>query len=77
VTPANPNSFSGSYEEGWDPDAEVPYLTGDDAFVSIPSPESWASKAAYARDQGVAGLMHWEDAQDQNELLLDGTLGGD
>jgi chitinase len=69
--------ISDSYEEGWDADAEVPYLTDDDSFVSIPSPESWANKAADARQRGIAGLMYWEDSQDQNELLLDGILDGD
>lgn len=61
-----------SYDEGWDPDAEVPYLAGDGVFVSVPSPASWANKTAYARDRGIAGLMYWEDSQDQNDLLLDG-----
>lgn len=63
----NPN-----YEELWDNDCNVPYLYSatDRTFITYDNPTSIANKIAYAKEKGFAGVMYWQDAQDDGDTLV-------
>jgi chitinase len=44
--------------------SKVPYLYNGSSFISYDDPESIERKAAYIREQGLAGAMIWELSQD-------------
>jgi GH18 family chitinase/outer membrane protein assembly factor BamB len=67
-------SYSGAgYEGYWHPAAKVPwmYSTAEDRFVTYENPESIGHKVDYTLDNGFAGVMIWELADDSDGKLLD------
>lgn len=54
--------------------AQVPYLSGNSAFLSYDDPQSVAAKAITARDLGLLGFGAWELSQDAGTDLLDSAL---
>lgn len=58
------------YQYTWDEQAQVSYLYNDQqkVFVSYDDARSIALKAAFARQQGLGGLMAWELSGDNGEL---------
>lgn len=69
----NPN-----YQEYWDSDCQVPYLYNatEKIFVTYDNPTSIALKIKYAADNGFAGVMYWQDAQDSDDVLFDAIISG-
>ena len=61
-TPFYPRILSktGSWTEGWDAEAMVPYRYTNGFFISYDNPRSVALKAKYVRDNGLAGVIVWE-----------------
>lgn len=60
----------GLFNQHWDAQAEVPYLTGNgvlQSFVSYDNPESIALKAQYAVDNNARGVIIWEITGDYLE----------
>ncbi|GEM44905.1 hypothetical protein DC3_05400 [Deinococcus cellulosilyticus NBRC 106333 = KACC 11606] len=62
-------------ESGFEPfyhlEAEVPYLFNPDSgeFITYENPRSIRSKVFYGKARGLQGVMFWELAQDNGELL--------
>ena len=69
----NPN-----YEQLWDNVCQVPYLysSTDKTFITYDSPESIALKCEYAANKGFAGVMYWQDAQDNGDDLFNAVING-
>ena len=67
---------SGNYTYHWDETAQAPYLIGPDRFVSFDDPSSMRLKGAYARENGLAGMMYWEYTQDSSGALLQAMSEG-
>lgn len=61
------------WERHWDAQAQVPYLwnPGERRLISYDDPQSLAIKAEYIKQNGLGGVMYWEQRQDDNEQLLD------
>jgi len=49
----------GSWTEGWDDNAKVPYLTKGNYFLSFDNERSIGLKAQYVVDKGLAGTIVW------------------
>lgn len=64
---------SDDWEYHYDRAAGVPYLLhkDGDVFVSYDNPRSIAEKSAYIIEQGLAGMMYWENGHDATGALLD------
>jgi chitinase len=60
----------GSYTRYWDEKAMAPYLFSGKTFISYEDEESIAAKGAYAKDNGLMGIMFWEYGQDTTGTLL-------
>ncbi|QYR21072.1 glycoside hydrolase family 18 protein [Paenibacillus sp. sptzw28] len=57
--------------------AKVPYLYNGSSFISYDDPESIGYKAAYIKQQGLAGAMIWDLSQDtDNHDLLNSLYRG-
>lgn len=54
----------------WDDHAKAPYLWNGKHFITYDDPESLGHKAAYARDNGLGGVMFWELSQDHDNELV-------
>merc|ERR1719463_482410 len=63
-------NFVGVRERQWNNVSKVPYLTGEDEFISYDDEESIAIKARYGRSRGLGGMMWWEASDDPDGLLL-------
>ena len=69
------------WERHWDEEAQVPWLWNakERRMVSYDDPQSLRIKADYVKQQGLGGIMYWEQRGDDNEQLLDvlhGALHG-
>lgn len=53
------------------PTAEVPYLYGNNVFISFDNPQSIAAKVKFAQYRRLAGAGAWELSQDRNGVLLE------
>ena len=60
-----------TYQQYWNADAHVPWLYDPTSkiFISYDDPQSLAAKAAYVRDNGLAGVMIWEISQGDETLF--------
>ena len=54
----------------FDPEGEVPWLSGEGWYLSYDDPSSIAAKGRYARDLGLRGAGAWELSQDRGGRLL-------
>jgi chitinase len=63
---------SEDWEYHYDSAAGVPYLLhkDGDVFVSYDNPRSIADKSAFILEQGLAGMMYWENGHDSTGTLL-------
>lgn len=52
-------------------EAGVPYLYGNNAFISYDDPASIAAKVRFARQKGLAGVGAWSLPHDSGGVLLD------
>ena len=59
-----------AYAKLWHDIARVPYLYGNDSFISYEDPSSIAAKATMAKSMGLAGAGAWELSQDTSGSLL-------
>ncbi len=61
------------WQRHWDEQAQVPWLWNakERRMISYDDPQSLAIKAEYVRQQGLGGIMYWEQRGDDNEQLLD------
>lgn len=50
--------------------AQVPYLYGNQSFISYDDPQSISAKANMAREMGLAGVGAWELSHDTSGALL-------
>lgn len=68
----------GGFRRVWDEGAQAPTLwnAASRTFISYEDPASVAAKAAYARSQGLGGLMYWQHHHDPAERLLDAARRG-
>jgi chitinase len=66
------------YEEQWDDVAKAPYLVDEaNNFVfTYDNPRSIIEKSNYVIDNGLAGMMFWQYAQDSSGTLLDAIYQG-
>jgi chitinase len=60
----------GSYTRYWDEKAMAPYLFNGKTFISYEDEESITAKGAYAKDNGLMGVMFWEYGQDKSGTLV-------
>lgn len=60
----------GGYTRYWDEQAMAPYLFNGKNFISYEDEESIALKGAYAKDNGLMGVMFWEYGQDKTGTLV-------
>ncbi|UXY16829.1 glycoside hydrolase family 18 protein [Chitiniphilus purpureus] len=61
----------GRAERHWDDAAAAPWLLVDgDEFVSYEDAESLRRKAAFVKEQGLAGTFFWEYVEDETDTLL-------
>ena len=67
-----------NYIQYWDNDCKVPYLysSTDQTFITYDNEASIALKAEYAANNGMAGLMYWQDAQDNGDVLFNALMQG-
>ena len=63
---------TGNYTYHYDERTQVPYLISSDGntFISYDDARSIAEKCAYAKEQGLAGLMYWENGCDTTGELV-------
>ncbi|MFW5889369.1 MAG: glycosyl hydrolase family 18 protein [Bacillota bacterium] len=61
-----------SYDYYYDNQAGVPYIIKTDGtvFISYDNPVSISEKSTYIIENGLAGMMYWENGLDQTGLLL-------
>ena len=61
-----------SYSYHYDTNAGVPYIIKNDgtAFISFDNPRSIAEKSEYIIENGLAGMMYWENGLDSTGTLL-------
>ncbi|TAA21305.1 glycoside hydrolase family 18 protein [Pseudoxanthomonas winnipegensis] len=64
---------SGGFESHWDPQARAAWLWNPRSaqMISYEDPRALREKVAYARAQGLGGVMFWELHQDHGQDLLD------
>lgn len=55
--------------------AQVPYLRGEDWFLSYDDPSSIAAKARFAREKSLLGIGFWELSQDREARLVAAGTG--
>ena len=69
----NPN-----YTYYWDAVCQAPYLysSTDRIFITYDNPSSIALKCEYAANHGFAGVMYWQDAQDNGDDLFNAVIQG-
>jgi len=60
----------GSYTRYWDEQVMAPYLFNGKTFISYEDVESITAKGAYAKDNGLMGIMFWEYGQDTTGTLV-------
>ena len=60
----------GAYSRFWDEQAMAPYLFNGKTFISYEDEESIALKGAYAKANGLMGVMFWEYGQDSTGTLV-------
>ncbi len=60
----------GSYTRYWDENASAPYLFNGNTFISYEDEESITLKGAYAKENGLMGVMFWEYGQDTTGTLV-------
>lgn len=60
----------GGYTRYWDEQAMAPYLFNGKTFISYEDGESITAKGAYAKNNGLMGVMFWEYGQDTTGTLL-------
>lgn len=58
------------YQLFYHPSARVPYLFGNNTFISFDNAQSIAEKAQFAKSRRLAGVGAWELSQDRNGVLL-------
>ena len=65
-----------SYEQLWDSNCQVPYLysSTNRTFITYDNTASIAIKTKYAADNGFAGMMYWQDAQDSGDTLFNALM---
>lgn len=63
---------SSNYHYNYDNQAGVPYLINEEGtiFISYDNPRSIAEKSEYIIDNGLAGMMYWENGLDLTGTLL-------
>ncbi|MEN5210268.1 glycoside hydrolase family 18 protein [Stenotrophomonas terrae] len=61
------------WQRHWDEEAQVPWLWNakERRMISYDDPQSLRIKAEYVKQQGLGGIMYWEQRGDYNEQLLD------
>lgn len=62
---------SDDYDVHWDVDAQAPYLTGPEGFISYDDPRSVRRKVDYVRDRDLRGVMFWHYSGDREDELTD------
>jgi chitinase len=64
---------SGGFASHWDPQARAAWLWNPRSaqMISYEDPRALREKVAYARAQGLGGVMFWELHQDHGQDLLD------
>lgn len=60
----------GSYTRYWDDKAMAPYLFNGKTFISYEDEESITAKGAYAKANGLMGVMFWEYGHDKTGTLV-------
>ncbi len=66
------------YKYYYDRNAGVPYIISNDGtvFISYDNPRSIAEKSEYIIDNGLAGMMYWENGLDDSGTLLSAMESG-
>lgn len=59
-----------SYAKLYHATAQVPYLYGNNVFITYEDPQSIAAKGALAKSMGLAGIGAWELSHDTSGALL-------
>jgi len=59
------------YDARWDVEAQAPYLTGPEGFISYDDPRSVRRKVDYLRERGLRGIMFWHYKGDRDDELTD------
>lgn len=69
---ANTYNGNSAFIKAYDQRAGVPYILKNDGseFISYDNPKSILEKSAYIIDQGLAGMMYWENGHDTTGDLL-------
>ncbi len=64
-------NYLSTYEQYWNADAHVPWLYDPTSkiFISYDNPQSLSAKAAYVRDNDLAGVIIWEVSQGDETLF--------
>jgi len=67
-----------NYKYYYDRNAGVPYIISNDGtvFISYDNPRSIAEKSEYIIDNGLAGMMYWENGLDSTGTLLSAMDSG-
>lgn len=60
----------GSYTRYWDDKVMAPYLFNGKTFISYEDEESITAKGAYAKANGLMGVMFWEYGHDKTGTLV-------
>ena len=70
--------YDKDFEYIYDEVSKVPYLISFDKtkFVSFDDPNSILEKSIYIKSKGCAGLMYWENGQDETGTLVDAMYKG-
>lgn len=58
------------YQKFYHPTASVPYLFGNNIFISFENAQSISEKTKFAVSNGLAGVGAWELSFDRNSILL-------
>ncbi|WP_317175765.1 glycoside hydrolase family 18 protein [Halomontanus rarus] len=58
-----------AYTTHWDVEAQAPYLTGPEGFISYDDPRSVRRKVDYLREQNLRGIMFWHYNGDREDEL--------
>ncbi len=66
----------GGFTEYWDEEAQASYLWNGSEFISFESPRAVELKGAYAKEQGLLGIMYWEYGCDTTGTLLSALCRG-
>jgi chitinase len=66
------------YSRHWDEQAQSPWLWNEEtrAFITYDDPRSIGTKARWARERGLGGVMFWELSQDADGALLEAAHCG-